>query len=153
MGVTVYRSTHDYQSVGLDQVNAAAGGNVQGLAGLIFTDYLFAFELTSALLITAAVGAMVLAHVERGPIKTQKERALERFASDAPYPLVGPGVFATSHSVATPALLPDGQIANESQAPGIEMQRLARGHLAGRGHISGVQPTASTPATTEGEGA
>lgn len=153
VGVTVYRATHDLGSVGLNEANAAYGSNVHGVAALIFTDYLFAFELTSALLITAAVGAMVLAHIERGPKKSQKDRAIERFASDKPHPLAGPGVFATSHSVATPALLPDGQIANESQAPGIEMQRLARGHLAGRGHISGVQPTASTPATTEGEGA
>ena len=32
---------------------------------LLFTKYVFAFEVTSALLITAAVGAMMLAHVER----------------------------------------------------------------------------------------
>jgi NADH-quinone oxidoreductase subunit J len=48
---------------GLDQANA--GGNVEGLAALIFVRYLWAFELTSALLITAALGAMVLAHRER----------------------------------------------------------------------------------------
>ena len=40
-------------------------GNVQGIAALLFTNYVFAFEVTSALLITAAVGAMMLAHVER----------------------------------------------------------------------------------------
>src|ERR671911_291846 len=34
-------------------------------AGLLFSRYVFAFEVTSALLITAAVGAMVLAHRER----------------------------------------------------------------------------------------
>src|SRR5262245_15896744 len=34
----------------------ASEGNVQGLAALIFTRYLWAFELTSALLITAAAG-------------------------------------------------------------------------------------------------
>src|SRR5215472_17592922 len=39
--------------------------NVGGLAQLIFTTYVFPFEVTSALLITAAVGAMVLAHRER----------------------------------------------------------------------------------------
>jgi NADH-quinone oxidoreductase subunit J len=44
---------------------ANANGNVEGLAALIFSRYLWAFELTSALLITAAVGAMVLAHRER----------------------------------------------------------------------------------------
>ncbi len=45
---------------GLAQANA--GGNVQGLAALLFTQYRGAFELTSALLITAAIGAMLLAH-------------------------------------------------------------------------------------------
>ena len=33
---------------------------------------------------------------------------------DRPSPLPGPGVFATSNSVATPALLPDGSVAPES---------------------------------------
>ena len=63
---------------GLAQANA--GGNVQGLAALIFTKYLWAFELTGALLITAALGAMVLAHRERFERrKTQREIAAERF--------------------------------------------------------------------------
>ena len=35
-----------------------------GIGRLIFTKYLFAFELTSALLITAALGAMVLAYAQ-----------------------------------------------------------------------------------------
>src|SRR6202041_1035873 len=38
--------------------------NLSDLANLIFTKYVFPFELTSALLITAALGAMVLAHRE-----------------------------------------------------------------------------------------
>ena len=61
-------------SPGLAQANA--GGNVEGLAVLIFTKYLWAFELTGALLITAALGAMVLAHRERFERrKTQRELA------------------------------------------------------------------------------
>ena len=46
---------------GWPTANSAYGGNVQGIAALIFNRYVFAFEATSALLITAAVGAMVLA--------------------------------------------------------------------------------------------
>ena len=43
-------------------------GNVTGVAELIFGKYVWTFEITSALLITAALGAMVLAHRERlGP--------------------------------------------------------------------------------------
>src|SRR5262245_39360849 len=49
--------------VGLDEANK--DGNVQAVAEILFSRYVFAFETTSALLITAAVGAMVLAHRER----------------------------------------------------------------------------------------
>jgi NADH-quinone oxidoreductase subunit J len=99
----------------LDTVNAQYGNNVNGIARLLFTKYLFAFELTSALLIVAAVGAMVLAHVEReGPRPTQKALARERIRSGRPQPLPGPGVLSSGNAVGTPALLPDGSIASES---------------------------------------
>ena len=92
------------------------GGGAGGLGRLIFTDLLFPFELTSALLITAAVGAMVMAYggKGRGPRLSQRERADARFRSERPSPLPGPGVYATANSVATPALLPDGSVAPES---------------------------------------
>ena len=51
--------------IGLDFANREEDGNTQGIAKLVFNRYVFAFEATSALLITAAVGAMVLAHRER----------------------------------------------------------------------------------------
>ena len=100
--------------VGLDQANA--GGNVQGLAALIFTRYLWAFEITSALLITAALGAMVLAHRERfDRRKTQRELAVERFAAGGhPTPLPNPGVYARHNAVDVPARLPDGSDADIS---------------------------------------
>jgi NADH-quinone oxidoreductase subunit J len=40
--------------------------NVNQLAKLLFTDYLFAFEITSALLVIAVVGAVVLARQRKG---------------------------------------------------------------------------------------
>jgi NADH-quinone oxidoreductase subunit J len=101
--------------VGAGPANAG-GGNVKNLADLIFSKYFWAFEVTSALLITAAVGAMVLAFAERtkqGRL-TQRERVEARIRSARPSPLPGPGVFATINSVATPALLPDGSVAPES---------------------------------------
>ncbi|GAA2798543.1 NADH-quinone oxidoreductase subunit J [Mycolicibacterium pallens] len=93
---------------GLAEANA--GGNVQGLATLIFTRDLWAFELTSALLITAALGAMVLAHRERFERrKTQRELVIERFQTGArATPLPSPGVYALHNAVNTPARLPDG---------------------------------------------
>jgi NADH-quinone oxidoreductase subunit J len=111
-------------AVGLGPVNAAPGGNVGGLGRLVFTRYLFPFELTSALLITAALGAMLLAYSQgRGPAKRGQRATVEarlRGEHARVSPLPGPGVFATANSVATPALLPDGSIAPESLSEIIE---------------------------------
>ena len=93
--------------VGLTTANA--NGNVEGLAALIFSRYLWAFELTSALLITAAVGAMVLAHRERAtPRPNQRQLAARRLASGHLAPDPSPGVYALHDSADRPALLPDG---------------------------------------------
>ncbi|WP_229398742.1 NADH-quinone oxidoreductase subunit J [Micromonospora okii] len=115
VGGGLYRALDGVPAVGLEQANAE--GNVQGIARLLFTKYVFAFELTSALLITAAVGAMVLAHVERRKADKMDQVATmkARFApGNYPGPKPGPGVFATSSSVATPARLPDGRLSERS---------------------------------------
>jgi NADH-quinone oxidoreductase subunit J len=94
--------------VGMAQANA--DGNVGGIASRIFGSYVWAFEVTGALLITAALGAMVLAHRERlTPRPTQKELSIKRIREGAvKAPLPAPGVFARHNAVDTPALLPDG---------------------------------------------
>jgi len=98
--------------VGLDA--AQEDGNVPALARLLFSKYVFAFEATSALLITAAIGAMVLAHRERlTPKPSQANLARQRVRDYAEHgkhlgPLPAPGVFARHNAVDTPALLPDG---------------------------------------------
>jgi NADH-quinone oxidoreductase subunit J len=92
----------------------AGQGNVVAIAHLLFSRYVFAFEATSALLITAGLGAMVLAHREpTEPRRTQQERMQERVARGgaAMAPLPGPGVYAHHDAVDTPALLPDGRLA------------------------------------------
>ncbi len=102
-------ATGNIAARGLTGVNNYSGGNVQSLAELIFGRYLLAFEVTSALLITAALGAMVLAHRERvHPRKTQAELQRERTLSGHPTPLPAPGVLATNNAVNVPGLLPDG---------------------------------------------
>jgi NADH-quinone oxidoreductase subunit J len=114
VAITVGRALRNEKAVDLDSANAG-GGNVQSIAQKLFTTYLFAFELTSALLIVAAVGAMVLAHIERdGPKPTQKSLAQERIRSGRPQPLPGPGVLSSGNAIGTPALLPDGSISRES---------------------------------------
>jgi NADH-quinone oxidoreductase subunit J len=94
---------------GLAEVNASTG-NVTGVAELIFGQYVWVFEVTSALLITAALGAMVLAHRERiGTRPSQRawsERRIRENRNVAGLP--APGVYARHNAVDTPALLPDG---------------------------------------------
>ena len=107
-------------NIGLRADNEEYGGNVQGIAALLFGRYVFAFEATSALLITAAVGAMVLAHQERlTKRRTQADLAtgrMKRYAETGqhPGPLPTPGVFARHNAVDTPALLPDGSVSELS---------------------------------------
>jgi len=99
---------------GLAEANG--GGNVEGLAALIFVRYLWAFELTSALLITATLAAMVLTHRERiDRRKTQRELATERFAPGGhATPMPSPGVYARHNAVDVAARLPDGSDAATS---------------------------------------
>ncbi|MQY13399.1 hypothetical protein SRB5_35470 [Streptomyces sp. RB5] len=85
-------------------------GNVRGLAELVFTKYIFAFEITGALLITAAVAGMVLTHRERTerPL-TQREQAEARVKDGTQVtPLPAPGVYARHNAVDIAGLLPDG---------------------------------------------
>jgi len=104
------RATLGREPVGLEEANAA--GNVQGLAHLLFSTYVWPFEVVSALLITAALGAMVLAHHQREVARpTQRDLSEQRFRSGSlatAAGLPGPGVFARHNAVDVPALLPDG---------------------------------------------
>jgi NADH-quinone oxidoreductase subunit J len=106
----IARATLGRESVGLDAANAA--GNVEGLAYQLFSTYVFPFEAISALLITAAMGAMVLAHHQREvPRSTQRDLSEQRFRTGSlatAAGLPGPGVFARHNAVDVPALLPDG---------------------------------------------
>jgi NADH-quinone oxidoreductase subunit J len=102
---------------GLETANSAYGGNVEGLAQLIFSDYLLAFEATAALLITAALGALVLTHREMWrPKKSQRQLSEERFMVGAGHPgnKPNPGVYARHNAVNVPAILPDGSLALDS---------------------------------------
>ncbi len=110
------RGVLGHSPVGLEQANSA--GNVQSLAQLLFSTYVWPFEVVSALLITAALGAMVLAHHQRAVARpTQRESAIARFRTGSlstAAGLPGPGVFARHNAVDVPALLPDGSAAPTS---------------------------------------
>lgn len=88
---------------------ANEGGNVQGLATLLFTKYVVAFEVTGVLLTVAALGATLLTHRERiERAKSQREQSEERTRGKHVPPLPAPGVYARYNAVDRPALLPDG---------------------------------------------
>lgn len=113
---------------------ANSKGNVEGLAQLLFSRYVFAFEIVSLLLITAALGAMVLAHRERLEARpSQRELSEARFRPGSTLPgapLPGPGVYARHNAVDVPALLPDG-----SPAP-TSVSRV----LQARGDVQSAEP-------------
>jgi NADH-quinone oxidoreductase subunit J len=126
---------------GLTDIDAA--GNMTEMAKLIFGKYVWAFEVTSALLVTAALGAMVLAHRERlSPKATQRELSIKRIREGVvKAPLPAPGVFARHNSVDTPALLPDG-----TPSP-LSVSRV----LTARGQMREVSAVAGDVATIEDE--
>jgi len=113
--------------IGLSGANAE--GNVQGIAKLLFSTYVWPFEVVSALLITAALGAMVLAHHQRTIIRlTQRQLSINRFRGESlgtAAGLPGPGVYARHNAVDVPALLPDGTPAAASINASLE----ARGDM------------------------
>jgi NADH-quinone oxidoreductase subunit J len=134
---------------GTDAANAADGGNVPSLAHLLFAKYYWAFEVSSAVLITSAVGAMVLAHRERVTArKTQRELAADRFKRYAKdptaivTPLPSPGVYARHNAVDTPALLPDGSPSRLS----------VNATLRSRGEPRDIRPVPLPRTTAEGSG-
>ena len=108
--------------------SAQGNDNLTGLAQLIFTTYVFPFEVTSALLITAALGAMVLAHRERtSPKPTQREVARRKIESGQVAPEPPPGVYALHNAVDMPAMLPDGSTTNRSVSDAIAQRDLQLG--------------------------
>jgi NADH-quinone oxidoreductase subunit J len=112
-------------------------GNLTGLATLIFTTYVFPFEATSALLITAALGAMVLAHRERtAPKPTQRDIARRKVASGQVAPEPPPGVYALHNAVDMPALLPDGSTTDRSVSRAISQRDVDLGRDPQRNVVS-----------------
>ena len=113
------------------QTAANGVGNLTGLSKLIFTTYVFPFEATSALLITAALGAMVLAHRERTePKPTQRELSRRRVASGHVAPEPPPGVYALHDAVDMPALLPDGSTTARSVSKAVTQRDVDLGRDA-----------------------
>ena len=110
------------------QTAANSSDNLTGIAQLIFTTYVYPFEVTSALLITAALAGMVLAHRERTtPKPSQRELSRRRVASGQVAPEPPPGVYALHNAVDMPAMLPDGSTTDRSVSAAVIQRDLQLG--------------------------
>ena len=119
-----------HAAIGTAAPQTAANGsdNLTGIAKLIFTTYVFPFEVTSALLITAALAAMVLTHRElTEPKQTQRDLARRRVATGQVAPEPPPGVYALHNAVDMPAMLPDGSTTDRSVSAAITQRDMELG--------------------------
>ena len=91
-------------------------GGPAEVAPLLYGNYVLVVETLGFLLITAAVGALVLTHVPRlFPRHTQRELQAERVAAGAnPVNKTFPGVYARHNALDAPALDPAGEPIEES---------------------------------------
>lgn len=107
-------------AVGLEAANADT--NAVGVARLIFGDFVFAFELTGALLITAAVGALTLTHRVRLGAKTGQKQLvvakMQAYGAGAGSQLItnrpSPGIYARHNSADMPAIDAAGEAVEDS---------------------------------------
>jgi NADH-quinone oxidoreductase subunit J len=73
-------------------IPAAAQPNIVALGQLLYSRYLFAFEIAGLILLVAMVGAIVLTHRSRGDLRTPKvSKQIRRRPSEATR-LINPGV-------------------------------------------------------------
>lgn len=144
--------------VGLVEANAAT--NPVGVARLIFSDFVFAFELTGALLITAALGALSLTHRVRLGAKVDQKRMAEAkvkaYGAGAGASLIinrpGPGVYARYNSADMPALDAAGEPVEESittvlRIRGQEHDLPSREEIAEAGHPYGSDAIEEPPSS------
>ena len=155
--VGVVLTAADMTPTGLAVANAAeTGGNPAGVARVIFGDYVFALEVVGTLLVTAALGALVLTHRPRlTRLVGQKERADARVAAGTTLtPLPSPGVYARSNAMDVPSLGADGRPLDHSvprvlrvrgQERSVADVHLATGPAVGDGHLAQIDQGVGGP--------
>ncbi|WP_084101515.1 NADH-quinone oxidoreductase subunit J [Demequina sp. NBRC 110051] len=99
-------------------------GNPEEIALVLFSDYVLVIEVLAALLITAAVGALILTHVPRlVPKHSQVEIAEARILAGAdPVNKPMPGVYARHNALDVPALDPEGKPIEDSVSRVLEIR-------------------------------
>ncbi|HEY8720472.1 NADH-quinone oxidoreductase subunit J [Pengzhenrongella sp.] len=134
----VTRATYPI-ATGLDKANADS--NPVGVARLIFGNFIFAFEVVGVLLVTAALGALVLTHRQRLTRRIgQKERSDNRVTDFRERgrvltPLPAPGVYSRSNAMDVPALDPTGAPIEASVSRVLRIRGQERGVDVVAGHL------------------
>lgn len=111
--VGVIGHTQVGEAVGLGGEDPYSDEPITALATTLFQDHWFSMELSGALLITAAIGAMLLTHTDRlGPKVNQHSTARAKMRAFKESgrrigQLPAPGVYATSNAVDVPAIAGD----------------------------------------------
>jgi len=109
LGGVIAHTTWSASAVGLDG-DPYSDQTITSLATRMFADHWLSMELAGTLLITAAIGAMLLTHTDRlGPAITQRSTAEAKmlaFQESGRHvgQLPAPGVYAQSNAVDVPAL-------------------------------------------------
>jgi len=139
-------------AVGLAGANADS--NPVGVSRLVFGNFVLAFEVVGVLLVTAALGALILTHRRRLTRAVgQREIADARVAGGGRLtPLAAPGVYARHNAMDVPALDPYGEPIAESVSRVLRIrgQEAAAGTYAlGAGAESDAVPEDQWLATTE----
>lgn len=123
------------EPVGLSGANVDT--NPVGVARIIFSDYVFSFGMVAALLITAALGALILTHrVELDKKLGQRENVEVKMAAlgagdqsgIAPRP--NPGVYAQHNAADIPSLDPAGNPITESVSGILRVRSIGDTELA-----------------------
>ncbi len=108
--------------------SAPVSGDPEAVAQILFEDYVLVMEVLGFLLITAAVGALILTHVPRlKPRRTQVEVQRDRVLAGAdPVNKVFPGVYARHNALDIPARDPEGKPIEESVSRVLKIRRQTR---------------------------
>lgn len=99
-------------------------GNPEEIALVLFGQYVLVMEVLGTLLITAAVGALIMTHTPRlTPRKTQADVQAARVLAGAdPVNKPMPGVFARHNALDAPALDPEGKPIDHSVSRVLEIR-------------------------------
>ncbi|WP_430867776.1 NADH-quinone oxidoreductase subunit J [Demequina aurantiaca] len=132
-------------------------GDPEVIADVLFSKYVLVMEVLGFLLITAAIGALVMTHMPRmRPRHTQKEISAARVKVGAdPVNRPMPGYYARHNALDVPALDPEGNPIPDSVSRVLESRNQTQDGVEFRAHLEDPRvrrPKAAEIENPEGKG-